>query len=225
MKDQSGTKQNKTMPSKKRTQPEPTVVDAPAVPAEPTVEPPKNPPAKRQRKKKVVETDPPASEVSAVTPSVVSSTASVTVKKPRRKKNANKKSSRTPSSYVLFSMEERKSIVAKNPDLSLGEVSKQCGVAWKALSAENREPWQKKADELKHKRLAEIAEEEKINPPKKKRAPSSYLLFAMEHRKVVLQEDPSLVIGDVSKKCGQVWKNMTDADKQVWKDKAAELKN
>mgnify|MGYP006097817173 CR=1 FL=1 len=208
------------MPSKKRTQPEPTGDTPPAPPAEPTVEPPKNPPAKRQRKKKVLE-----SEVSAVTPSVVSSTASATVKKPRRKKNTDKKSSRTPSSYVLFSMDERKTIVAKNPDLNLGGVSKQCGVAWKALSVEDREPWQKKADELKQTRLAEIAEENKNNPPKKKRAPSSYLLFAMEHRKVVLQEDPSLVIGDVSKKCGQVWKSMTDSDKQVWKDKAAELKN
>lgn len=227
MKDQFDTKQKKTMPAKKRTQPEPepTVVDTPTAPVEPTAEPPKNPPAKRQRKKKVVEKEVAGSEVSAVTPSVVSSTASVTAKKTRRKKNANKKSSRTPSSYVLFSMEERKGIVAKNPDLTLGEVSKQCGVAWKALTAENREPWQNKANELKQKRLAEIAEEDKMNPPKKKRAPSSYLLFAMEHRKVVLQEDPSLVIGDVSKKCGQVWKNMTDADKQVWKDKAAELKN
>jgi hypothetical protein len=224
MKDQSGTKQTKTMPSKKRTQPEATVDTPLAPPAEPTVEPPKNPPAKRQRKKKV-DAEVSASEVSAVTPSVVSSTASATVKKPRRKKNPDKKSSRTPSSYVLFSMEERKTIVANNPNLNLGEVSKRCGVAWKALSVEDRGPWQKKADELKQKRLAEIAEENKNNPPKKKRAPSSYLLFAMEHRKVVLQDDPSLVIGDVSKKCGHVWKSMTDADKQVWKDKAAELKN
>jgi hypothetical protein len=213
------------MPGKKRTQPEPTAVDTlpVATTAEPTVEPPtKNPPAKRQRKKKVEEV---SSEVSAVPPSVVSSTASVTVKKPRRKKNPDKKSSRTPSSYVLFSMEERKTIVSKNPDLNLGEVSKLCGVAWKALSAEDRVPWQKKADELKKTRLAEIAEEVMNNPPKKKRAPSSYLLFAMEHRKVVLQEDPSLMIGAVSKKCGEVWKSMTDADKQKWKDKATELKN
>lgn len=226
MKDPSGTKQRKTMPNKKRTQPETSVADTPAAPiAEPTVEPPtKKPPIKRQRKDKK-EPDVPASEVSAVTPSVVSSTASATVKKPRRTQNPKKKSSRTPSSYVLFSMEERKTIVAKNPDLGLGEVSKQCGIAWKALTEENREPWQKKAAELKQKRLAEIAEDDKNNPPKKKRAPSSYLLFAMEHRKVVLQEDPSLVIGDVSKKCGQVWKSMTDADKQKWKDKAAELKN
>lgn len=216
------------MPTKKRTQPEAeTVAPPPPAPAAPTANDVKNPPAKRQRKKKSAEPSPPeaaASEVSAVAPSDVSSTASVT-KKARRKKNPDKKSSRTPSSYVLFSMEERKVIVAKNPDLSLGEVSKQCGIAWKALGEKDREPWQAKANELKQTRLAEIAEEEKNNPPKKRRSPSSYLLFAMEHRKVVLEKEPSLMIGDVSKRCGQVWKEMTDEQKQTWKDKAAALKN
>ena len=208
------------MASKKRSAPA-----EPAAPAEPVVAKP--PPAKRQRKKKSVsepETTA-ASEVSTVAPSVVSSTATTTVsKKSRRKKDKTKLSSRTPSSYVLFSMHERKSIVVTDPNLTLGEVSKQCGVAWKALNVEQRVPWQTQADELKAKRLEEIAEEEKINPPKKKRTPSSYLLFAMQHRKVVLQEDASLAIGEVSKKCGQVWKMMTDPEKQIWKDKAAELK-
>jgi len=159
-----------------------------------------------------------------VAPSTVVSTTSTVAKKRRRKKNPDKKTTRTPSSYVLFSMEERKSIVANNPDLNLGEVSKRCGVAWKALSVEQRTPWQNKAGELKQNRLQEIAEEEKINPPKKKRAPSSYLLFAMEHRKVVLQETPTMGIGDVSKRCGEMWKSMNDTDKQVWKDKALALK-
>lgn len=122
-------------------------------------------------------------------------------------------------------MEQRKSIIATEPDLALGEVSKKCGIAWKALTAEQRAPWVAQAQGLKQKRLAEIAEDEKINPPKKKRAPSSYLLFAMEHRKVILETEPNLAIGDVSKKCGEVWKSMSDEDKQQWKDKALELKN
>lgn len=202
------------MPSKKRTQ-QPT--PEPETPAPTPVEPP--PPPKRQRKKK----EAPASEVSSVAPSVATTTASVTIKKAKRKKST-KKSTRTPSSYVLFSMEERKSIIQKSPDLSLGEVSKKCGQVWKTLTDAQKAPWQKKADELKQKRMAEIAEEEKINPPKKKRAPSSYLLFAMEHRKVILEKEPALAIGDVSKRCGAVWKAMSDGDKQTWKDKAATLK-
>ena len=210
------------MPSKKRTQSETPPAPAPVEPTPPVEAPAVAPAPKRQRKKK--EAAPPASEVSSVAPTVTSatSTASVTIKKKRKK--TDKKSTRTPSSYVLFSMEERKAIVEKSPDLSLGEVSKKCGVVWKTLTAEQKIPWQKKADELKHKRMEEIAEDEKINPPKKKRAPSSYLLFAMEHRKVVLTDEPGLAIGDVSKKCGAMWKSMTDADKQVWKDKATALK-
>ena len=63
----------------------------------------------------------------------------------------NKKfSARTPSSYVLFSLEHRKIVIDQSPDLSLGEVSKMCGVAWKKLSDEEKTPWQGKAYELNH---------------------------------------------------------------------------
>lgn len=184
-------------------------------------------PVKRQRKTKGKAES--SSEVSATAPSVVQSTTSTTttttaVTKQRRKKATEKMSSRTPSNYVLFSMEERKHIVAQYPDLTLGEVSKRCGDAWKALDANAREPWNKKANELKQKRLEEIANVRKSEPPKKKRAPSSYLLFAMEHRKVVLQNSPDLAIGDISKRCGEVWRGMNDAEKQVWKDQATKLK-
>ena len=51
-------------------------------------------------------------------------------------------------------------------------------------------------------------------------AASLALLFAMAHRKVVLEASPGLGIGDVSKACGAAWKGMSDSDKQEWKDKA-----
>lgn len=194
---------------------------APEPVAPPPPEPAPKPPAKRQKKKA-------PSEVSSVAPSSVAAPSEVSgvtvVKKTRKTKDKKKRNTRTPSSYVLFSMNHRKTVIEKNPDLTLGEVSKLCGSAWKGLSETDRAPWMKQAAELKEKRQAEIAEEMKNEPPKKKRTPSSYLLFAMEHRKVVLEKDPTMAIGAVSKICGAKWKDMNEKDRQTWKDKADALK-
>ena len=221
------------MPSKKRTTAELASVEPAVNP--PAVEPPVvEPPAIKVKPKRQRKTKGAPSEVSTVAPTeasvVTTASDASTVAAPgkktaTRKKKDVKKSTRTPSSYVIFSMEERKTIVANNPDLNLGEVSKRCGAAWKALSDEQKSIWVGKADVLKKKRMEEIAEENKNNPPKKKRSPSSYLLFAMNKRGAVLEENPGLSIGDISKKCGAMWKSMTDAEKQVWKDKAIAIKN
>ena len=189
------------------------------------------PKAKRAKKVKAVPMQPEMdTDAESTVADTVISDATTTATTANKKKRASKKkkkttSSRTPSSYVLFSMEHRKKIVELSPDLSLGDVSKQCGTAWKALSETEKQPWIDKAGELKKQRLMEIEEIMKNEPPKKKRTPSSYLLFAMEHRKVVLSTKADMSIGEVSKMCGAAWKGLDDAGKQVWKDKAAALKD
>tara|TARA_A100001011_G_C13731206_1_gene603636 strand:- start:437 stop:574 length:138 start_codon:yes stop_codon:yes gene_type:complete len=45
----------------------------------------------------------------------------------------------------------------------------------------------------------------------------------MEYRKKVIEEEPTLSLGDVSKKCGAAWKIMPEDEKDIWKKKAAEL--
>ena len=121
-------------------------------------------------------------------------------------------------------MDERKTIMKTNPDLGLGEISKMCGIAWKKLSESDKGPWVAKAQELKTERMKAIEELKKDEPPKKKRNPSSYLLFAMEYRKTVLETQPTLGIGDVSKLCGSKWKTLSDLEKKEWKDKACAMK-
>lgn len=226
--------------NKKRKTPAPTTTPASEPTPVPTVDatPPTqvdSPKVKRTKKPKVVAAPPPTqpepmqtdaeSTVAETVVSEATTTATITKKKRNTKKKIKKTSSRTPSSYVLFSMEHRKNIVEKNPDLSLGEVSKQCGNAWKTLSEDAKKPWVDKANELKQKRMLEIEEIMKNEPPKKKRTPSSYLLFAMEHRKVVLKQKADMSIGEVSKMCGAAWKALDDDGKAVWKDKATALKN
>ena len=136
-------------------------------------------------------------------------------KKKRTTKNVVK---RTPSSYVLFSMEFRKTI--DKSEIGLGAISKLCGEAWKNLEDDKKKEWVDKALVLRQERQEKINEINKLNPPKKKRKPSSYLLFAMDKRKELILETPDLNIGAISKKCGALWKEMDETQKNVWKEKA-----
>ena len=165
----------------------------------------------------------PAPEVTS--PPETSETKVVQVKKPRKGKIEKKRKTgnRTPSSYVLFSMEYRKTVSAENPDLSLGEVSKKCGEAWGQLSADEKSTWKAKADDCKEKKAAMQKAEVGDEPEKKKRKPSSYLCFSMEYRKKVIAENANLSLGEVSKQCGAAWKELSEDEKAVWKDKAAAM--
>ena len=81
-------------------------------------------------------------------------------------------------------MEYRKTVGTEFSDLSLGEVSKKCGDKWKSLTDEEKAPWKSKADALKEDKKASV---EPII--KKKRKPSSYLMFSMDYRKEVAKEN------------------------------------
>lgn len=133
-------------------------------------------------------------------------------KKYKRKQNHQK----TPSSYLLFSMEHRKTVIEGNPELTLGEISKKCGEAWALLDDETKSKWKSHAEELKKEAI------ENAPPQKPKKKPSSYLMFAMEHRKKVVGEFPELTLGEVSKKCGQAWGELSTEEKEVWKNKSLE---
>jgi high mobility group protein 2-like 1 len=141
-------------------------------------------------------------------------------------KNEKKRKSgtRTPSSYVLFSMEYRKTVSAESPDLSLGEVSKKCGEAWGQLSVDDKAVWKEKADKCKAEKVAlQKLENPEATTDKPKRKPSSYLCFSMEYRKKVIEENATLSLGDISKRCGAAWKELPEEEKEMWKKKAAEM--
>ena len=156
-------------------------------------------------------------EVSVTAPvDTESEVTSVDSSKVKKEKKKRKTGTRTPSSYVLFSMEYRKEVGTEFPDLSLGEVSKKCGEKWKSMPEEEKAIWKSKADALKEEKKASV--EPVI---KKKRKPSSYLMFSMDYRKEVAKENPSLALGDVSRLCGAKWKSLSEEEKQLWKDKAS----
>ena len=143
------------------------------------------------------------------------------IEKPLRKNAKVKKNgTRAPSSYVLFSMDYRKIVKKDSPDLNLGEISKKCGEKWKDLTDDDKQKWKDESDKIKSER-APIASTNEAEI-KKKRKPSSYLCFSMDLRKKIVEAEPHLSLGEVSKRCGEEWKKMTVEEKEEWKKKAME---
>ncbi|KAG0653758.1 High mobility group [Monosporozyma unispora] len=62
----------------------------------------------------------------------------------RRKKDPNAPK-RALSAYMFFANENRDIIKSENPDVTFGQVGKLLGERWKALSPEDREPYDAKA--------------------------------------------------------------------------------
>lgn len=70
------------------------------------------------------------------------------------------KQKRKPSAFLTFSKTYRSSL---NPNLSFGDKSKQCGIAWKQLPEEEKESWKNKASLEKDdavENAAQVADEE-----------------------------------------------------------------
>jgi len=62
----------------------------------------------------------------------------------------------------------------------------------------------------------------KKDPNRVKRAKSAYLFFCDEKRKEVQNENPGKGMGDLSKILGNLWKSLSDDDKQKYNDQHVE---
>lgn len=55
------------------------------------------------------------------------------------------------SAFFLFCADFRPKIKGENPGLSIGDTAKKLGEMWNSLSAEEKQPYEKKAAKLKEK--------------------------------------------------------------------------
>lgn len=133
----------------------------------------------------------------------------IPVEKTIKKKNNKIKKKRGPSSYILFTQDYRKSY--EGEPLSLADMSKACGEAWAKVSDEDKKKYKEQADSIKDEIKSQLP------PPPKKRQVSSYLAFAMEKRKEIVKNNPDLKLGEISKICGQFWKELSKEDKEEWR--------
>ena len=77
--------------------------------------------------------------------------------------------------------------------------------------------------EKKKKKEKKKEEDGDTTTEKPKKKPTSYFLFMKETRPTVLKEHPELKVTEVSKKLGELWKALSDEEKEEWKVKAQNL--
>ncbi|GFT56354.1 FACT complex subunit SSRP1 [Nephila pilipes] len=94
----------------------------------------------------------------------------------------------------------------------------------------------KKVKEKKHKEVKKSKSAKTVKEPgmrkkrqkkekdenKPKRPPSAYFLFLGDMREKIKKDHPGITITEITKKAGEMWKEVTDKSK--WDEKAAELK-
>ncbi|CAG8958514.1 hypothetical protein HYALB_00001458 [Hymenoscyphus albidus] len=68
-----------------------------------------------------------------------------TAKRSEKKKKDPNAPKRGLSAYMFFANEQRENVREENPGISFGQVGKQLGERWKALSDKQRAPYEAKA--------------------------------------------------------------------------------
>ncbi|KAI9206421.1 Non-histone chromosomal protein 6 [Polychytrium aggregatum] len=70
------------------------------------------------------------------------------------------------------------------------------------------------------KRTQKAGKRAKKDPNAPKRPLSGYMFFGTATRPQIKAENPTATFGQLGKILGERWKNMSDAEKQPWNDKA-----
>ena len=172
-------------------------------------------------------------------------------KKKRKKKdpNAPKKGM---TAFIFFSNTKRAEVTAElkaaNPDMKgVAEVGKKLGEMWKAMSDADKEPYNKMAADDKERYNKEMEnytppEDDGEPEPKKgkkvkakkdpnapKKSLTAFIFFSNAKRAEVTAElkaaNPDMKgVAEVGKKLGEMWKAMSDADKEPYNKMAADDK-
>lgn len=75
-----------------------------------------------------------------------------------------------------------------------------------------------KSDDKKKKK--DKTPKEDLESSKKKRAPTAYMLWCSANRPRLVNDNPGIDFSTVSKTLGEMWSNLSEKDKMVWKRKA-----
>ncbi|NWJ01686.1 HMGX4 protein, partial [Crypturellus undulatus] len=83
---------------------------------------------------------------------------------------------------------------------------------------------QEKEKEKEKEKEREREREKDKDKPKKKNM-SAYQVFCKEYRTTIVSDHPGIDFGELSKKLAEVWKQLPDKDKLIWKQKAQYLQH
>ncbi|KAB0345728.1 hypothetical protein FD754_022654 [Muntiacus muntjak] len=130
--------------------------------------------------------------------------------------------------FVPTCREEHK----KNPEVpvNFAEFSKKCSESWKTMSGKEKSTFDEmaKADKVHYnqemKDYGSAKGGKKKDPNAPKRTLSGFFLFCSEFCPKIKSTNPGISTGDVAKKLGEMWNNLSDSEKQLYINKAAKLK-
>ncbi|XP_048647213.1 high mobility group protein B3-like [Marmota marmota marmota] len=121
----------------------------------------------------------------------------------------------------------------KNPEVPVNvvEFSKYYSDRWKTMSGKEKSKFDEmaKVDKVRYNREMKDYEPAKGGKKKKdpnafKRPPSGFFLFCSDFHPKIKSTSPGISIGDVAKKLGEMWNNLSGSKKQPYITKAAKLK-
>ncbi|XP_012374833.1 HMG domain-containing protein 4 isoform X2 [Dasypus novemcinctus] len=151
------------------------------------------------------------------------------VKKKKKSKKSKKKKDKEKHKERRHSKSKRSSGL---PAAAVGEVSMAPGpppsIPYNAGAAAPPPPLPglhtDGHSEKKKKKEEKDRERERGEKPKKKNM-SAYQVFCKEYRVTIVADHPGIDFGELSKKLAEVWKQLPEKDKLIWKQKAQYLQH
>lgn len=174
--------------------------------------------AARKKKRKAGESDDEAPKKKKAKKKKASPAASTKKKGKKKKKKDPNAPKGAKTAYILFANSRRGAIKAENPDISFGDLNKQIGAEFKALSAEDKKPWEEKAatdkarykEEMENYSAPDDSDDDgsdddkpkkkvkaKKDPNAPKKAQSAYNYFVSQNRARLKEENPDASFGDL----------------------------
>lgn len=143
-------------------------------------------------------------------------------KKDKKKKRDPNAPKRSLSAYMYFSTEMRPIVKEESPSASFQDIGKILGQRWNSLSAEEKLPFEQKAQADKARYEQEMEGYNRMvsaNAPPK-RFMSAYMFFANSNREQVKMQSPEATFADVGKILGEKWKSLTPEEKAPYENMA-----
>lgn len=141
------------------------------------------------------------------------------------------------SAFMIYSVSIRPSVKTEHPEFSFGQLGREIGAQWRAMTEEQKAPFIAKAKEAlaQYNTLTEGMEKPKRKPSKKakakaaaaaegevkiKRPLSSFMCFSKANRADIKAKNPTLTFGELGSKIGAIWKELPAEQKAPFIEQA-----
>jgi len=142
--------------------------------------------------------------------------------KNKKVKDPNKPK-RSTSAYFFFLADCRKEAAkAGKPPTKIAEFTKEASEKWRALSPENKKPYETAAakDKARYEDEMAVYKGGRVDPNKPKRPATAYFLFLADFR--IRMKGKNIEHKELLKKAGEEWRTMGADDKEPYEKDALE---